>query len=1828
MWKSILATGVSVAVLCTAMFTLNAFKTNGGENGMDDQGHVLTSLWKDYSSATKADRPKQAASVLDSIKSQARAKGLLWDFYDAAVKKIDVETSVNWKLRVELDNSTEREFEELGEPLVRYMWWKRKSPYSSYLSYILDNKEKLEAGRNEGFHSTLEDSFGEVSESSCPIRFKDDFEFALWHEYLRNSWSADASERLAEHLAGSYPNAAVLEFRQILGRTNFNWRFAGGGPRDDWDQGDVQEAEKLKKACEDFAAKHSGRAVALYGEGVALRVDRVLLDNSKDASQSDFKALYERCLSFENQRKSFCSKPGSDEERLVRDCPLFRDLADELSAKDIILTRTAEREFKMLLRNLSKVNVEFALADKNSKTLMKKTVVNEKDSFYLYDTLTVELPLCDDGSYLLKASNGKTKAVSGCELYRLSLALREDSEKLRFYVADQETGRPAEVVDLQVYNSGKLVGKAEGLRVDGFTPVPAELASHSGKSGEAVFVAVEKGADGFLRKSRDLEFWSYTSSGAYSWKETGCRIITDKSAYNPGETVSFKVLVYSGDGAVEFQVAPEGKEVEVWLSDPQGKEVETRKLLTNEYGSVASEFALPEDRRNGHYTLGVSFEGRRLSSKTLVVDEFVLPTYDVVFDPLDKVYLAGDTVKVTGTVRSYSGHPLSSAKTSCVVSSWVGDPVVDEEVVLDAGGRFTVIVPTDPMVLSYNLVLRVTDGTGETLEFSKEIPLNGMILKVGVVNAAKGCGINNPVDRVDKVTDIVSEREAVVSFDCLYAGKLFKNGEVPVEYALTDASGKVVSEGTVGSGDVKTFKLDAAGEYSLRAVARLVRSSGAELLREVERRFLVIEDDAVAIESNVEAVFKPVGHCAGGFLRDGEMISLQIGAADGPVWAVVELFGDDRQLLDSRLVHLSGESGKEGSLFKVEHEFTSSMPDAVLLQVFYFRKGVNRTYSKEFRRARPSMELPLSFTSFRDKTLPSRDYSFTIKSLPGSELVASIFDLASESVSPNRWATVSLRDHKLAAVWIRTANGTVSGVAQYGQVSNGLLRRLTRSVMGGPRETVGVVDGAAPMPAPMARREVLDGAAPTSDADFIAEEGEAVLAKGAVDVVEDELVEEAFDNVPLRSDFSTTLAFEPFLRPDAEGNVKLDFKTTDKLSTFVVQVFGHDKRMRNSVLRKEMVVSLPVKVSLVEPGCLYKGDKYVLHATVSNSSDAAVSGTVGLQVYPTADWQGSKPTSQKSRKLTVPAGKSVEVEFEVPVREAGELGLKLGFADAAATFSDGVFVCVPVFEDEQTLTEAHSAVLLHGMDKDALFKKLQAEFTGTTHSGAQAGEVDIRQMVLDAIPSKLDPSSNDVLSLSESFYVRKVAASLGAGLETLVSDEEVYSKILACKNADGGFGWFEGMRSSPVLTAVVLERFAKLKESGLFDGFDARSAVKYLDDSHFLLTSALPYWSGYISDEQYAHVRSLYSWIPFEVSLLNRITKSEFQERFRDFKKNIASYLVPDEKDGRGLNGQILSKARRVKTLVNLVNIEGGEALASSWGLKFAAVSRMSKSIAADLASLLEYSVAHRNGGRYYPNAVMPWRGLLESELYAHSLLCDLLSDSRISGFGQAPDQDVPSASQIADGIRLWLMLQKETQKWGDDPAFVDAINSVLSGPEEILSTKVLTLTKTYRKPFAKIVSAGNGLTVERRFLKEVVQKGKEPMMVEVSPGDQLHVGDKLVAQYRIWNEENRSFIKLTAPREASLRPVDQLSGRYGWSLRPLSIQGYHQIVPQGYRNVKAACTEYFFDTYPEEKTVVTEVFFVTQEGQFSAPVVTIESLYAPHYRANDSFGGVMKVSE
>ena len=765
-------------------------------------------------------------------------------------------------------------------------------------------------------------------------------------------------------------------------------------------------------------------------------------------------------------------------------------------------------------------------------------------------------------------------------------------------------------------------------------------------------------------------------------------------------------------------------------------------------------------------------------------------------------------------------------------------------------------------------------------------------------------------------------------------------------------------------------------------------------------------------------------------------------------------------------------------------------------------------------------------------------------------------------------------------------------------------------------------------------------------------------------VAEDAAAGMSVDTDAVRSDFANTLAFMPFLVAGEDSTVRFSFHASDKISTYVVSVFAHDKSMDNASVRRNMLVTRKIMVSAAVPQFLYESDRYVLKATLGNSSYAPVSGMMTLYVYGSGDFRSSVPLLVRSVPVSADAGKTVAEEFEVSVPETADtLGFLVSFKGTAgkgdsllaegSSVSDGVFHAVPVYPAVQEIVETHSGVYSDESQKDSLYAALSGMFVNGSGYGAESESISLAGLLDEALPEKSVPEDGDAISLAEALF-----SSVLCGRDSLA---EAYSgRLKEYLNPDGGLAWFPGMKSSPEVTVVVMELLAGIRDRSLADRscpetvsrtivYFASRTIPYLD-SRFIsgfeesfrssgggrssgnkLSGGIFCFGG-ICPERYICLRTRYPEI--ELSL------PDDRKLVSAFRKEIKEVLDVKGKDV--LRGQILAKAYRISVAMDLCSAQS-EGLASAFGLGRSSLRKLVGNAMRDIRSLTEYAVEHRSGGVYYPNAVMPLRGQLESELYAHSLICDVLSryaavpawnlaDPRL---GKVWEDEAlgKEAAGIADGIRVWLMIQRETQAWNGDPASVMALSSVKDGIDAIGNISVLVLRKRFEKPFEEVVPSGNGFTISRSYYVErIVQQedGSDRLeRIALNEGDTLSVGDKVISVCSIWSAENRSYVRISVPFPASLRPVDQLSSVvYGFA-RPVMMP-YGMVLPvypQGYREVRTGEIVHYYDIYPEENTSIEEEYIVTQEGTFSEPAAEIECLYAPHYRANTGAEEKMKIN-
>ena len=1564
-----------------ALTLMTALILTSSSTPKDKDDHTLVALWKEYYAAEDADKPKTQESVLEKIKTEAKAKHLTWDYYDAAVKLAQVRISGNWKLRDSENASRDKDIEEFGEPVAVFT---NKNFHNGWndadkATFIDKNKILLESAHNPEFYSRDYRITGKQCGRLLPDLLKNDYQYCLW--------SLGDTERMIQEFK-TYPLSAFAEFKKIA----------------KYDSGDDLMTAR-KSRLQSFAKKWNGKAAGLLAEQELLSIRDCELgyyENGKmKATSSDFEVLRDQCNAFEKKRAAF----KGDEKKIADCCTQAKDLLEILNQKSVS-AEVKDGKLTISLRNLDAVTAQVF---KGKEKVWEKYLTNPYKSYYVEDNLLLELPDLPDGDYKVKCFRGDIDDSVDYQKYTISASIRRNADGVGVWATDFKTGKPLEKVQVEILKDKKVVGSA-AMSINGYTTLPASLQkfTNSQKSDWNLRVCCN---DGRERASKLLSLYKYYENDSDDTDRLNTILLTDRGAYTPDETLHFKAVLYRGE--YEIRVAEAGIKLDVELRDPQDKLIEKLKLTTNEYGSVAGDFILKRSERNGAYSIMVKRGNTSLAFKSVKVDDFVLPTFDLVFDKKSSFERPVSEVRTGGHIYAYSGHSLTGSDIRYTVKKY-GTDKFSGSVKADKDGRFDIVFPVDSTSTGYEwyqISVKVIDPTGETMEWSKSISVYPP---------------QKPTARYEYYFD----------------------------------------------------------------------------------------------ENN----------------KDGKL-ELKVVAGDMPTWMVAEAYGPDRKPLWKRVEHFAPQDGKATTT--INYELKDKDPEVAVVNLLYFQNGRSYSYSSTLRKPDHRYDLPLDFTRFLDTTSPGAPYTFEIKTLANTELAATIFDKSTERYQNNIWQHA--RANLIPVPSINT--NTICGQDESSH------RIMVRGF--GKNAKMSKAAGAA---------VEMAAAAPT--ADYVAYDS----------VVEEEAIPFQLANegrgveadVPIRENFANTIAWEPFLRSNKNGIAKFSFTNADKLSTYYVQLFAHDKKMRNDVLRREMVVTIPVKISLAEPQFLYEGDKYIARIALSSAMSKDTKGSLSVQLLDGADYRNAEVIGRHHFEISVPAKGSVTKDVEIVVPATEVLGIKAVFQPEGGSYgADGIFVSAPVQKAVQTITEAHSAVLLSGADKAKLEAELRAMFQNVDGSIPELQEIEIRQMLKDAIPTELKPECDNAISLARALYAWSLCQKLG--FEPEFDREDAVEKLLACKNADGGFGWFAGMSSSCVVTAVVLRLVHGL---GIVD---EAAAVHYLD-ARFFAKEKAGWWYRGLSLEQYLHTRSFFPGVSFE------------QKTDDEFRKDAREYLVP--KKARGLNGWIAAKARRVQTLDNLLTLESGISLASKMGVKLGTASKLRKSLAADIESLVEYAQPHKCGGMYYPNAVMPWRGLLESELDAHCALIAIMDR-----FGH---------SEISDSIRLWIMIQKETQSWKQQSGYIEALGAVLNGPESVLDTKVLALKADYTAPFEKIKAAGNGMTITAIPATAVIpSEAKES------------IGDRIKLSYTITNEENRSFVKLTIPFGAGLIPVNQLSG-YRW--------GY-------YRNVLADRIECWYEVYPEEKTTVSEEFYVTRAGSFQAPVATIECEYAPHYRANDAWNGRLEIS-
>ncbi|MDR3061311.1 MAG: hypothetical protein LBU57_04250, partial [Dysgonamonadaceae bacterium] len=292
------------------------------------------------------------------------------------------------------------------------------------------------------------------------------------------------------------------------------------------------------------------------------------------------------------------------------------------------------------------------------------------------------------------------------------------------------------------------------------------------------------------------------------------------------------------------------------------------------------------------------------------------------------------------------------------------------------------------------------------------------------------------------------------------------------------------------------------------------------------------------------------------------------------------------------------------------------------------------------------------------------------------------------------------------------------------------------------------------------------------------------------------------------------------------------------------------------------------------------------------------------------------------------------------------------------------------------------------------------------------------------------------------------------------------------------------------------------------------------------------------------------------------------------------------------------------------------------------------------VASLRQHAQQKEELGMYWPNNSTR-AFMFQSATAIHTFIMEAFEKTGAS-------------EQEMNAMKLWLLKQKQIQKWESTPATVNAVSVLLQtgsnwlgndGQTAISLGKInvnpvskeagtgyikqsyesqsispdmghVSLSKSSEGPawgalywqyfddLDRITKSKIGLNVEKLLFKEEISfSGK--ILVPITVENPLKTGDKVVVRLTVRSDRDMEYVFLKDMRAACFEPVDQISG----------IRWKEQTVY--YQSSKDASTHFYFYNLPKGTYVFEYPVYVTRAGEYSNGITTIQSMYAPEFVSN-----------
>jgi len=450
--------------------------------------------------------------------------------------------------------------------------------------------------------------------------------------------------------------------------------------------------------------------------------------------------------------------------------------------------------------------------------------------------------------------------------------------------------------------------------------------------------------------------------------------------------------------------------------------------------------------------------------------------------------------------------------------------------------------------------------------------------------------------------------------------------------------------------------------------------------------------------------------------------------------------------------------------------------------------------------------------------------------------------------------------------------------------------------------------------------------------------------------------------------------------------------------------------------------------------------------------------------------------------------------------------------------------------------------------------------------------------------------------------------------------DRALNRLKDSQMSNGAWSWFKGMPDSWWITQYIVEGFGHLDKLGIQNVKNdpdtwrmVQNAVGYLDrkivedyDNIFKYGNEKLDNLGYM-EIHYLYARSFFLDIPL---------KNDAVKAVDYFKGQAEVYWLSKDKMGQGM---LALATQRMKNQTLPAQI---------------------------ITSLKEHSLNSQEMGMYWKDNALGWYWY-QAPIETQSILIEAFSDI------------TPKDTTSIDNMRTWLLKQKQTTNWKTTKATTEACYALLCSGTEWLNTEklceiklgdqvidpksidntpveagtgyfktswsgsdikptmaVVSITNPnnvaswgalywqYFEDMDKITTADTPLKLSKKLFIE--RKTATGLVLDpVSPKSVLHVGDKVIVRIELRSDRDMEYVHMKDMRSSGFEPVNVIS-QYKWQ----DGLGY-------YESTGDAATNFFIE-YLRKGTYVFEYpLWVSNKGDFSNGITSIQCMYAPEFTAH-----------